>query len=1821
MGCLLSAAAWSATPPNTAVTNTATANYQIGSTPVSSSGAVTLTTATRTPALIDFLQYTAVGGSPTVVPATLCSRSGGAGGPFVPSSGPTLLPLAGGGTLAVPGTYSLKPTTLYASGEPLFVRVRDFDQNLNPLLAETILTTLSLPGGESETLQLTETGPSTGVFVGYIQSASGAPSANDCVLSFSANQTVNARYTDIADPADSVNDAALVDPYGIVFDSTSGAPVNGAAVTLINVATNLPATIYGDDGVSSYPSTVPSGGSVTDSGGAVYAFPPGGYRFPQMAPGVYRLQIVPPAGYSFASTVPPASLPGSYVIVGVPGNGASYGSDFPLNPGPAVQIDVPLDPGGGSLEIIKTAGKSVVAVGDFLPYTLGIVNTSPTAVAGAKIADVLPLGFRYMPGSARLNGATLADPTLSGNGQTLTFSIGNLAVNGKAILRYVAQVTAGAQTGAAENIAYATGGLKSNTARASVNVREDLMHSRAILMGRVVIGSCDSQVENDENGLANARIVLEDGTIILTDEHGRWHADNIVPGTHVVQLDLASLPPDVEVLTCDKNARFAGRNYSQFVNVRGGSLWRADFHVQKKVPVALPITQTLTASRADGKIALTLAIEGGATVNSLSATVLLPVGAQLVAGSARLNGAATDQLEAADGMLILRGGKHAGAWRDTLTLELSAAAGASKIASSVRFVAPDQPGISLPMAEVTLAASPINTALINTAPVNAQSSALIPPATPQLESPNVPGTVERGTRTLPIAQDGIPQVSGSDDRTRLVEQLPYDAAWLASVQPGVEWLHPQANFQPALPAIKVAIKHAPGQRINLTVNGVEVDALKFDGAEQNASGTVSLSLWRGVDLKEGDNTLHLVIEDANGKGVMNETRTIHYSYGPASVQMVSEHSRLLADGSTRPVIAVRFLDKDGYPVRRGVNGEFQLNTPYQSATQLEAIQRDPLAGKVDNRPRYEIGRDGIALIELAPTTQSGEVKLGFTLADKRSETLNAWLEAGQRDWILVGFAEGSVGHKDISGNMQAAQQSGSEDNLFDGNRIAFYAKGSILGEYLLTAAYDTAKKNGYAGARTTLFQGIDPTRYYTLYADATQPYFDAASASKLYLKIERKQFYAMFGDYDTGLTVTEFSRYSRSLTGLKSEYQGERFAYNAFASQTSQAFVNDEIRGNGTSGLYRLTRGNIVGNSEKITLESRDRFHSQIVVSSQTLTRYLDYDIDYLKGTLFFKKPIPSRDALFNPVYIMALYEADDSSDTAVTGGGRAAFKPTPNSEVGLSYIHQGTVGDTGNLGGLDFSYLVTDHTTIRGELAHSSSEVLNNAFSGSAWKIEALHQSESLDAMVYARQQDSRFGFGQQARSETGTRKIGADARYHLTDTTQIQGQVYQQDTFSTGDTRNVAEARVENRLGDNLTTFVGGLYAHDQYKNGDTLDSKQVLAGAAYDLLDHRLTLRAATEFGLGGDDAQSVDFPDRLLLGADYTLTEQTKLFAEQEFARGQNLSANMSRVGLRVLPWTGGEVAASLGNQASLDSGRLFTNLGLVQKWQVNEFWQTDFAIDHSQTLKLTAPPLNPRVPLASGSAIGEDFTAVSVGANYNNSVWGASSRIEWRGSDLDQRINLLFGVQRLLDAGQVIAAGVAYTDTQADVIGIGLQSSKFDARLSYAWRPWDSQWVWLDRLDYLGELVRAADGEIRTRKLVNNFNANWMPNRQTQIALQYGAKYVFDTIDGSHYSGYTDLIGAEVRRDLTENWDIGAAASMLQTWNSSTRQTSLGASVGYELMENTVITVGYNFTGFDDTDFSGAEYRVQGPYAAIRIKVDQDTLGLNNKNGGLFSSKP
>ncbi len=78
-----------------------------------------------------------------------------------------------------------------------------------------------------------------------------------------------------------------------------------------------------------------------------------------------------------------------------------------------------------------------------------------------------------------------------------------------------------------------------------------------------------------------------------------------------------------------------------------------------------------------------------------------------------------------------------------------------------------------------------------------------------------------------------------------------------------------------------------------------------------------------------------------------------------------------------------------------------------------------------------------------------------------------------------------------------------------------------------------------------------------------------------------------------------------------------------FGSVTNRKVVQEEIRAQGISGYYYLSQNNLVTGSEKVRIEVRDRFHSEIVISRKEKSRYSDYDVDYPQGTLYFKQPVP----------------------------------------------------------------------------------------------------------------------------------------------------------------------------------------------------------------------------------------------------------------------------------------------------------------------------------------------------------------------------------------------------------------------------------------------------------------------------------------------------------------------------------------------------------------------------------------------------------------------
>ena len=1817
-----------ATPPGTAIPNTATAHYDIGTTTGITRNSNTLvitTVAFGTASTIQFMRYAlgAAGATNYSVSPTSCFN----GIAFNPLPPPTAF---GGGAIAL-GSVPLVPTGNYHTGEPVFVRVTDADQNLNPAAIDNLVVTLAAPTvGDTEQIQLQETGVSTGVFVGYIPSSAPPAPAHDCVLAAPAGQSVTANYVDPTDAADKSNASALIDAVSRVFDSSNGDAVDGAIVTLIDDATGLPATgIKGDDGTSSFPATLTSGGTVTDGGGTVYTFPKGAYRFPVVPAGTYHLKVTPPEGYFFPSSVPDAglqTLPGAPFQLG-PG---SRGAAFTVVAGPTFTVDVPLDLTTSSGFIAIRASRDLVSVGDHLQFDVTVANPGSGAAPGGVAVPVgLPHGFRFTPGSVRIDNAAQPDPVVSADGRTLSWTLPATAVPVVTHIRFTVGVLTGTAAGPTRTkaTAQAIGGTKTASAIAVVRVDEQLLGSKAYILGRVSKGKCDDSNFGGD-AVPGARVYLEDGSYSVTDENGFYHFEGVRPGTHVVQLDLDTLPKWYQPLPCpgEEGHLFAGRPFSQFADLQGGTLWRNDFRVQLKPQAQGAVNQRLESQREGTVIHYQLALNGtGVPVRNARAVLMLPDGVEYVPGSAK-NGSDPLPDPQIDGNALtfrLLGDETPADWSMALTLD------AHETGKSVA---------DLDTRSVLLFETPNDPA------------AKTPVALNKLQGDSSAGSGIQVVETLGLR----PGESWKTAETPPPEEPPkpgvYNKTWLEQAKPGFEWLSPEEGFAPPIASVHIAIKHQPDTKIQLLQNDQEVSRFNFEGTFQNGDKTVSLSRWRGVNLVDGDNRFVAKELDADGNVIATLERMVHFSGSPFEAELVPEESILVADGKTTPVVAVRFFDKDHKPVREGVVGNFELDPPYQWKLDPSVRELRRQAGLPAERASYQIGRDGIALIRLEPTTRSGKTTFRFVLAGEHKKTLNPWLEAEARDWVVVGLTGGTVAHQDVAAHMQGLANGAPQDGFSLDNGTSLFAKGTVKGEWLVTAAYDSQREKSESSQdlmRRALEGGIDPNQYYTLYGDSAQNGFEAPSQRPLYFKVERKQFYALFGDYTTGLTTTELSRYNRSLNGLHSEYEGEHFTFSGFGTDTNQAFVRDEIRGDGTSGLYQLSRRSIVVNSEKVTLEVRDRFHSEDVLNSTPQARYVDYNIDYQMGTIFFKQPIPSHGDGFNPLFIVVEYESDDSSKQKMSGGGRGAVKLFDDKvEVGSTLLHEGTEGRTSSLYGTDVRVDLDDATRIRAEYASTHSALLdpNADAMGGAWLAEVTRRDGALDTRAYFREQQAGFGIGQQAASETATEKYGLDAHYIWSDSLRFSGQAFRELDLQSAATRDVVEARSDQKQGP-IAGYEGFRWAQDTLQDGSVESAPQLLGGVSWMTLQNRLRLRADSEVDVGGN--ASLDFPTRFLIGADYQLLPQLTLFSEEELALGTR-STTSTRVGFKTSPWQGSQFTAALGQQQQQDAQRLFTSLGAMQSFRLTDAWSFDVGVDNSITLKggnIPAEQISPfadKQPVSSGltgDPGGDSFTSVSVGTSYTQDLWAANLRVETRQGSSADKWGVTGGAFRQLGDGVGVALRAQFFGLNGTAQPLGTTptySTTFDSpapattpplssgsssalsslygvqslgqlRLSGVYRPVGSPLIWLDSLEYDRELLSGDVFSSTSHRIVNNMNLNIKLDRATQLSFQYGSKYLLENIDSADLAGYTDVAGVELRHDLWGGFDIGARAALRHSWSDGTAQQLYSASIGYIMMKNLWVTAGYNFGGYKDSDFSKSDWTTQGPFVTFKYKFDQQTL--------------
>ncbi len=385
-----------------------------------------------------------------------------------------------------------------------------------------------------------------------------------------------------------------LDPSGVVYDSITRVPVPGAVVTFT-----------GPPGFNPAIHLVGGAGNASQTTG-----PSGFYQFLLISPpgnpapaGNYTIVVTPPGTYVASTLIPPQ--PGAYPSAGpaggvnpvVPnplapqigaGDPTTHFLTFQLIPGTSADVihnHIPLDPPNQQrLAISKSVNRPVAELGDTVLYTVKVRNNGLAATPiGASITDRLPAGFRYILGTTMVTNPGAAAPVAAPNpaggvGATLVYTTAViLPVNGEIIYTYRVRLGVGSMQGDGINRVQARfGAVVSNEAQAKVIVSPGVFTNDGCIAGKVFVDCNNNHVQDaEELGVPGVRLYMEDGTYFITDSEGKYSYCGISPKSHVIGVDMLTMPRGSRMTTTTN--RNLGDGNSIFLDTKNGQLLRADF--------------------------------------------------------------------------------------------------------------------------------------------------------------------------------------------------------------------------------------------------------------------------------------------------------------------------------------------------------------------------------------------------------------------------------------------------------------------------------------------------------------------------------------------------------------------------------------------------------------------------------------------------------------------------------------------------------------------------------------------------------------------------------------------------------------------------------------------------------------------------------------------------------------------------------------------------------------------------------------------------------------------------------------------------------------------------------------------------------------------------------------------------------------------------------------------------------------------------------------------------------------------------------------------
>ena len=1633
-----------------------------------------------------------------------------------------------------------REATVMGGNRPLYLQGDSSACNVDPTRAERVTLDLtSTLTGDLIRTEMLETGPNTGVFrvINPIPTGEGGAIAGDNTLQIRRDDTLVARLNGCG-TVDAVA-RILVDPMGVVYDARSNAPLAGARVTLIDVATGAPAPVFDFDGVTARPSSVVTGAD-------------GVFQFPQVAPGSYRLQIKPPANYKFPSKLTPANQPPGRTIDA----SGSYGGAFPVNAATgAVALDVPLDPPqGAGLFVDKIARSRDAEIGGTVDYQVTISNVAGVAVNNVQLADGLPRGFTFVPGSARRQNAAsaagtpatfaaLPDPRIE-NVRALTFDIGTLSMGESAIITYRTLIGPGTQTGKARNSARATGAsafdsFTSNSASADVQIRGGVFTTRGVLMGRVFVDlNGNGSFDKGELAVPGARIFLEDGTYAVTDRDGQWTIYGVLPLTHVVKIDRTTLPIGATLQPLTVN--YAGKGDSVFADLKNSELQRINFALSNATDAQIADAKARIAKGATDAPELRAQVQ-----NALTTTPNTQIGDTRAQPATGVVGS---------GAVAIPGGRPDSNVSPIVAATPNAVAPNVNVNDATRTIQSNAPaGID---------ARPLRTA--NDGPLDGQ-----------------------------FAQPAAPSIQGSAQE---IEQL------LATLEPGIGILNLKNGDTLLSDQINLRAKGDAGTALKLTINGDEIGNDRVSVRSEDSKRGVQIREYIGLKLRAGNNVLRLTQTDQFGV-VRGETTVNVVAPGNLGrVKLTVPAGGIGADGQTATQIGVELVDDKGVRVTARTPLTLEASAGRWNVRDLNETQPGTQVFIEGGQGNFELiapFEPGQATVKVAAGIISAEAKLSFV----------PYL----RPVVAAGIFEGQFGFKAKGATQLPVADFERELQSITGNgggRAAGYIKGRVQGKYLLSMRFDSQSDED-----NRLFRDIQPDEFYPVYGDSSVKGFDAQSSGKLYVRVDKDHSYALYGDFTTYAAdgAESLGRYGRALTGGQVHGEDDKYSATAFLSRTNATRIVQEMRANGTSGVYQLGMRDIRPQSEIVEIVIRDRNNPGRVISATQQTRFTDYTLDGFTYGLLFRRPLPSFDEDGNPVFIRVTYERETGGPDFTVSGASGQLKVGNRLQVGAGLVQDDDPTKKMKLRSVNGALRLSDDTVLVAEYAQTDTPEFGTA---GASRFELRKDGRSFQARAYTGNSANGFNNPEAAlsrgRGESGVQlsaKIGAK--------TQVSAEAIRTRDNQSGAQTQGVQANVAHAFTNDIRGTLGirnasgdagaGLNTGAVAASGDNLSFTSI-----YGSLNARVSAKANAftryEQELGGGNRS-------LSLGADYQVGPQTRVYALHEFfdsplslyALGDTQRRYGTRVGIETAYMRGGTLFSEYRLAGGVDGRTAQAAIGLRNAWKLGRGIGLSTSFENTRDLNNSVAATGLNLGGTSGTAASIGFESL----DSDKLKW--TTRLEGRTGSGNQTLTATAGAAYQASRDLTMLGRAAYAKSNASGgFGVGANAtSGFDqkqTRLQFglAYRPVKSdRFVGLLKYELRdGDDPSGVGVRLQRRQNIVSADANYLVSQSLQARLHYAFKDSRDNTDGLETASSANLLSGRLSKDLTRRLNLSLLGSTL--WNGGSRQVSYGVEGGYGLTDNLLLSLGYNFSELRNRNFEN-ETLGKGFYLRLRFKFDESLL--------------